>query len=268
MKAINSIALSILFFMCLTLTHADTTEWELGIGLGAFDIPHYPGASDSKSYLLPVPFVVLKSDILEIEEGIRAKLFKSDKVRLNLSVDFGVPVNSEDSALRQGMPDLETVLQIGPSLELTLSGSRRQPYHFRLEIPVRYAFATDFEEVDNLGWILEPRLTYETRRPYKTGFSWLTSAGLRFASDDYHSYYYDVPIAFATASRPSFNTNGGYSGLFADLVGAWRHKDIIFWSFIRYQNLSGAEFIDSPLVAQKDYYFIGAGITWVFASNQ
>jgi outer membrane scaffolding protein for murein synthesis (MipA/OmpV family) len=163
------------------------------------------------------------------------------------------------------MPDLDLVIQLGPSLEVTLDGGRFKPNHTRLEFPVRAAIATDFGSAEHVGWIFEPRLTFETRRPEKTGFAYLLSGGLRFATEDYNDYYYAVMPEFAAPGRQAFDSEGGYSGLFVDGIANWRTRDLIFFAFVRYQNLSGAEFENSPLVEQNDYVFVGAGMTWVFA---
>ena len=271
MKRLLSTIILSLVLICPPVFAADESkiklEWELGAVLAALDIPLYPGTNQSKSYLLPLPFIVLRSDFLIIDEGIRAKLFHSKDVHLSLSADFGVPVNSDDSVARAGMPDLNTVLQVGPLLEITLSGARNRPHHFRFELPARLAFATDFQMVDNLGWIAEPRLTYETRRPFKTGFAWQITAGLRYASEDYHGYYYDVAPAFATASRPAFQSSGGYSSFFSDVIANWREQDVIYFALLRYQNLNGAVFEDSPLIETDNYYFLGVGVTWVLAQS-
>ena len=242
-------------------------DWELGAALAALDIPLYPGSGQSKNYLLPLPFLVLHSEFLVIDEGIRAKLFRSRYVYLSLSADFGVPVSSNDSAARSGMPDLNTVLQLGPLLEISLSGARNQPRHFRFELPARLAFATDIQEVDNLGWISEPRFTYEARRSSKTGLAWQVTAGARYASADYHRYYYDVAPAFVTPARAAFQSTGGYSGLFADMIASWRQDDVIYFALLRYQNLNGAVFEDSPLIETDNYYFLGVGVTWVLAQS-
>ena len=243
------------------------TEWELGAALAALDIPLYPGASQSKSYVLPLPFFVLRSPHLVIDEGVRLRLLRTGELHLSLSADVGVPVNSDDSLARAGMPDLNTVLQFGPLLELSLSGARNQPHHFRLELPLRLALATDLDQVDNLGWIAEPRVSYETRRPFKTGFAWQITAGLRYAAGDYHRYYYDVAPAFATALRPAFQSGGGYSGFFSDIIANWRENDVIYFALLRYQNLNGAVFEDSPLVETENYFFLGVGVTWVLAQS-
>jgi len=246
---------------------SDKSQWELGIGLGVLDIPFYPGSSQSKTYLLPIPHILFRSENIEIDNGLQATFLQTSNVRLDLSADFGVPVNSEDSIARQGMPDLDLVIQIGPSVEVTLAGGRFKPSHTRLEFPLRAAVATDFRSAKNVGWIFEPRLTYETRRPHKTGFAYLLSGGLRYATEKYNDYYYAVDTQFATANRSTFNSDGGYSGLFVDAVANWRTENLIYFAFVRYQNLTGAEFENSPLVEQNDYFFVGAGLTWVFARN-
>lgn len=262
--------ISMLLFLALIMpgsVHADKSQWELGIVLAVLDIPFYPGSSQSKTYLVPVPHILYRSEKFEVDNGLQATFLKTQKVRIDLSADFGVPVNSQESTTRQGMPDLDLVIQIGPSVEITLAGGRFKPSHTRLEFPVRAAVTTDFGSAQHVGWIFEPRLTYETRRPEKTGFAYLLSGGLRFATEDYNDYYYGVDPAFATANRPAFDGEQGYSGLFIDGIANWRTDNLIYFAFVRYQNLTGATFENSPLVEQNDYFFVGAGLTWVFARN-
>ena len=242
-------------------------QWELGVGLAVMDIPFYPGSSQSKTYVFPIPHFLYRSERLQIDNGIDATLFKTPRVRFNLSADFAVPVNSQDSDARAGMPDLDTVIQFGPSLEITLAGGRFKPDHLRLDLPLRAAIATDLSSAEAVGWIFEPRLTYETRRPYKTGFTYLVSAGLRFSTEDLHQFYYNVDAQFVTPERSQFDAQAGYSGLFVDYIANWRSESFIYWALLRYQNLQGTAFEDSPLVEQNDYLLIGAGITWVFATN-
>jgi len=261
----NSLFILITLFSCCV--NAEKSQWELGIGLSVLDIPFYPGSSQSKTYLVPIPHILYRSENIEVDNGLQATFLKTPKLRFDLSADFGVPVNSEDSIARQGMPDLDLVIQIGPSLEVTLAGGRFKPSHTRLELPLRTAVATNFSSSQNIGWVFEPRLTYETRRPYKTGFAYLVSAGLRYATEDYHDYYYAVDPEFATPSRSAFDAESGYSGLFVDAITNWRTESLIYFAFVRYQNLAGAVFENSPLVEQEDYIFLGVGLTWVFARN-
>jgi len=174
-KLLNSFITICIMISSASTTYASESQWELGAGLTVLDIPFYPGASQSKTYLLPIPHVFYRSEKLEIDNGLEATFLKTQRTRFNLSADFAVPVNSKDSDAREGMPDLDLAIQIGPSLEVTLAGGRFKPSHFRLELPVRAAIATDFRSAENVGWVFEPRLTYETRRPHKTGFAYLLS---------------------------------------------------------------------------------------------
>lgn len=247
---------------------AANTLWELGAGLTGINLPLYPGSSQNKNYLIPFPYFRLRSEYIEVDDGVRAFLFQSPNVRFNISADLGVPVNSEDSELRSGMPDLNTVIQIGPSLEFIFAGSRSEPYEFRFELPLRTAIATDIKTTQNVGWILEPRVTYETLRPFKNGWAYQISTGLRYSTKEFHQYYYDVPTAFATTNRPFFESDKGYSGFFMDLVGNWRYDDFIYFTFIRYQNLNGTAFEDSPLVEDTNYFSVGLGLVWMLAGSK
>lgn len=242
-------------------------EWELGAGLAGFDIPLYVGSSQSKQYLLPVPYAKLTSRYLEIDEGVRGFLFTSPNIRLDISADLGIPVSSDDSNVRKGMPDLNTVFQFGPSVEITLSGSRLDKYELRLELPLRTAIATDIKNTENIGWIFEPRFTYEKRRQNKQGASYSVTLGLQYATRDYNDYYYDVEVQYVTSERAFFESDKGYGGVFTDIVAGWREGGVIFWGLLRYRNLNNAVFENSPLVEEKNYFLFGAGITWVFAQS-
>lgn len=260
----------LLFIAALFTTpvHAqDTSYWEIGAGATAINLPLYPGSRQDDDLLIPFPFLRIQTKYFEVDEGVRGFFYESPRFRLNVSGDLGIPVNSEDSDIRNGMPDLDTVIQLGPSMEFIFAGGRRQPSELRLEIPLRTAIATDLQHAQNIGWVVEPRLSYETLRPFKTGFAYQLSAGLRYATDNYHAYYYDVPVAFATPQRPAYTSQQGYSGYFVDVVGNWRTKDIVYFAFARYMNLDGAEYDDSPLVQDTDYVAVGVGMAWIFASN-
>ncbi len=247
--------------------HDHKLEWELGGGVAGFDVPLYVGSAQSKQYLLPVPYAKLTSRYLEVDDGIRGIFFTSPYVRLDISADIGVPVSSDDSEVRRGMPNLDAVLQLGPSLKITFSGSRRGKNELRLELPVRTAIATDIKSTENIGWVFEPRFVYEQRRKNKQGLSYLAAFGLQYSTSDYHAYYYDVEPQFVTSERVFFESDKGYSGLLTDLSAAWRQGEIIYWVFLRYRNLNGAVFENSPLVEQSDYLLAGAGVTWVFAQS-
>jgi len=256
-----------LFIFTHSVSADSKDQWEFGVGTTAFTVPVYPGSSQDESFIIPFPFLRVKTEYFEMDEGIRGYLFESPDARLNISADFAVPADSDESTTRNGMEDLKPVVQIGPSLELVFLGGRRQPYEFRFSLPVRTAIASDIENTENIGWVAEPRLTYETMRSSKTGFAYQVTAGLQYSSQDYNAYYYDVPVSQATALRPAYESEAGYGGYFFDLVLNWRDDNLVYFAFTRYKNLENSSFEDSPLIEDNNYFSAGIGLAWIFASS-
>ena len=243
-------------------------RWEAGVGVVAVTLPLYPGSAQDADYLIPFPYLRLESKYLNIDQGIESRLFRTNKVRFSLSGGLGVPVNSADSTARAGMPDLDLVLQLGPSLDVIFDKRSQGAREFRLELPLRLAVATDFSSTRNTGWLFEPRLVYESKRKHKAGWAYEYTAGIRLATDKYHGYYYDVEPRFATATRPAYTAAGGYGGLFTDLVASWRKNSLIYFAWVRYQYLGGAQYEDSPLFEDDNYWFLGIGLNWIYAESR
>ena len=260
-----SLALSLLLLPCLS--YGSDLFWEAGASLSLINTPLYPGSNQNQQFLLPLPYLKIKHPLIEIDQGVRAFIFKNPKLNLNISADLGFPVNSDDSRLRNNMPDLKTVVQIGPSLEISLSGHHNSQTEWRFDLPLRMAIASDFKETENIGWIFEPRLSYHSRRSVQQNLNFVMESGLRFASREYHAYYYDVADAFASSERPAFRTSAGYNGFFSDVGLSWRWHKLTLFSFIRYQNLNRSQFINSPLVEKHSYLLAGMSLIYVFALN-
>ena len=165
------------------------------------------------------------------------------------------------------MPDLDFVLQFGPSLEFLLNDRKKDYFDARFEIPVRIAFATDLSYIDSIGYLVEPRFTFKHERSANTGLSHKATLGLKFASQEFNAYYYDVAPEFATPAREEYRSSAGFGGSFINYRLSYKTDGFIYWAFARYQSLRGAEFEGSPLVLQNDYYFLGVGFAWIFANS-
>ncbi len=243
------------------------TQWTMGLGLGAFNYQYYPGAKESNKILLPAPYFTYRSPKFEVDRGIKSFLYNTEKIIIDVSADFGLPVNSDDTVARRGMPNLDFVLQLGPSFEFMLNDKRKNYFDARFEIPVRVAFTVDFGNPQHIGYLVEPRFTLAHRRTSETGLTHKATMGLKFATQDYHAYYYDVAPAFVTPARSEYKSDAGFGGSFVNYRISYKTSDFIYWAFIRYQSLRGAEFENSPLVLQNDYYLLGVGFAWIFASS-
>ena len=237
--------------------------WELGIGTFPSSYPAYRGSHHQKFFVLPLPYVVYRGDFLKIDrKGMRARLFESDRVELNISINGGVPAKSNSGSAREGMPNLHGVLEIGPAIDVLVAMPSPQET-IKIRLPVRSAIDTNFQFA---GWIFNPQLEFDYEGG-RGGWSGSLSFGPEFATRKYHAYYYEVAPAFATAERPAYRASAGYSG--ANAIASVSRHFAHFWvgGFLRYDYLGGAAFDDSPLLETQHSLMGGIGVAWVFATS-
>ena len=130
----------------------------LGIGVTGLYFPDYPGSDQSSPYVLPFPYFVYRGEILKADRhGLRGVFFDTDRIELNLSLGASLPVKSDDNRARQGMPDLQPTVELGPSIDIHLWRTANRRYQLDLRLPVRMA-VTASGGVDDIGWVFSPRL--------------------------------------------------------------------------------------------------------------
>jgi outer membrane scaffolding protein for murein synthesis (MipA/OmpV family) len=249
----------------------DKPLWELGLGVAPLVSPDYRGSNESRGYVLPLPYIVYRGDILKIDRsGIYGRLFESDRVKLDLSADAGVPVDSSKNAARLGMPDLDAVFELGPVLEVCLwrdcNGDRKLQFRW----PVRAVFSTDFGSIESRGGSTHPHLNFDVKN-IGPGEGWNAgiSAGPLYATERYHDYYYEVaPQYEILPARPRYDARAGYSGSRVTLTLSKRFQRIWVGAFARYDALAGATFADSPLVRSDHAFMAGFSVAWIFAESE
>jgi len=242
--------------------------WEVGVGLGSLYLPYYRGASQSKAYVLPYPYLVYRGEHLSVDAGsVRGYLFETKRTRLDISLAGGIPVPSEDNGERANMPRLDPTLELGPSLEIHLWQHATKKHSLMLNLPVRTSFSVSLDRTAQQGWSFSPYLEYIIKSPRHGDWKTSLSLGPLYADSAYHNYYYQVETAYATATRPEYNATQGYSGSRITFTATKNINNLWLGAFIRYDNLSGAVFEDSPLVTKDNYLAIGAALTWVFAKS-
>jgi outer membrane protein len=244
--------------------------WEAGAGIAAIDFPDYRGSDERQSYVLPIPYVIYRGEILKADrEGLRGQFFKNDRLDLHLSLNGSVPVDSTDNAARSGMPDLDPTLEIGARLDITLLRKPDRRIEVTLGLPVRTVIASDFSHSKNIGWVFGPQLNVDFRDIWPgEGWNLGLAAGPLYGDRRYHNYFYGVAPAFATPQRPAYNAAGGYAG--SQILGAASKRFRSFWvgGFVRLDTLAGATFEVSPLVRQKESFAAGLAIAWILGSSQ
>ena len=252
----------------LSATHAQTEIkplWEAGAGAAFIDFPIYRGADERRSYVLPVPYFAYNGEVLQINrERVRGLFYRHNNVEVDVSINGSVPAESKDTGARQGMPDLDPTLEVGPSLNIHLYNSESGKTGVDLRMPLRAVTASDFRHFKQAGWLFQPQLALDILDVRQSGWRIGVVGGLIFSDKRYHRYFYNVAPEYATATRPAYNAHGGYSGTQFIVASSKRHKGHWMGGFMKWDNLSGAAFENSPLVKSQQYFTIGFAMTWVF----
>jgi outer membrane scaffolding protein for murein synthesis (MipA/OmpV family) len=246
----------------------DQPLWELGAGVAAFSFPMYRGSDQSHNFLMPVPHFTYHGDFLKADrQGIRGSFFDSDRLDLTVSLALSPPVSSNDIKARSGMPDLQGTFEIGPEMDITFWRSENRARFVKLLMPLRAAVTVE-GSAKSIGWVFHPKLNMDiTDIPGMGGWNLGILAGPLFGDKRQHAYYYSVAPQYATADRPAYEAKAGYAGMQYLVALSKRYPKYWVGGFVRYDNLSGATFEDSPLVRQKDYFAAGVAVTWVFGES-
>lgn len=260
-------AFGTLLLACSTATAADELPlWEAGFGIAPISFPEYRGAGTQRQFVLPLPYLVYRGEYLQVDRGgLRGLLLDTQRFDVDLSLDGAVPVTSSDDSPRSGMPDLDPVLEGGLSISFLLAEGNRG--RLRLRLPLRAATAVDLGSIHHVGWKANPQLHAETQEePGRWSLS--VATGPLFADRRYHSYYYGVAGKFATLDRPAYQASGGYSGWGVVAAASRRFERTWVGVFLRYDNLAGARFLDSPLVETRHAVMAGFGVARVFRQSR
>ncbi|MBL8431649.1 MAG: MipA/OmpV family protein, partial [Dechloromonas sp.] len=199
--------------------------------------------------------------------GIRGSFFDTDRIDMTVSLALSPPMGSDDIPVRAGMPDLKATFEIGPQVDLTLWRSENRARFFKLLLPLRAALTVEGRPQD-VGWVFSPTLNVDiTDLPGMPGWNLGLLAGPLFGSQRQNAYYYSVAPQYATPARPAYEAPSGYAGMQYTMGISKRFPSFWLGGFLRYGNLGGARFEDSPLVVQKDAFAAGVALSWIFGES-
>lgn len=246
----------------------DEPLWEVRIGGTGLYGPDYPGASDSSANGVVAPLVIYRGEKVRFGEyGVaRAIAAENKRFELDLSVDAVYSANSTDGGAREGMPDLDYLLQIGPQLVVNFkdtgwtSEGRKS---LKLRSPVRAVAATDFKGIDHVGYIAEPQLVYQRKYGGDLRSGWSTTLFATFADEGLNDYWYGVGPQFVTAERDYHDGKAGYVS--TGFRASWtRELTDDFQVFLTYQgrSFSGAANEDSPLLQEDFTHAASVSFVW------
>jgi outer membrane scaffolding protein for murein synthesis (MipA/OmpV family) len=267
----------LLFTLLISLTHGQFQTmrgdegpplYELGGGAVWSQIPDYPGARFSKKLFIPFPAGLYRGERLRADEdgGMRSRFFYNDFYEVNLSIGGSLPAKSKDNPDREGMPGLDTVLELGPGLILHFYKlTPKNRFKLSLNLPFRSAFSFDSDSLVGRGFIFNPMLYGIYDRVFIKNLSLFTSFDFRYATKKNQDFYYGVGPLQARDFRPVYTAKGGYMGLGYGLGFNYNYKNrITVFTGGYYSNYHGSANEDAFLLRKKDTLSIAVGLVWWF----
>ncbi len=245
---------------------------ELGVGISTFTIPDYPGSAHSRQLTIPFPTGIIRGDKLRADQegGVRGRFFQDPDYELSISGSLTFSSSTEDNPVRQGMPGLDGLFELGPTVLIHLKKAKlNSPLKIGLSLPIRLAMSTDWKRYDDRGAVFNPFIYsfYENFLvPELTIFS---GFDMKFATERYMDYYYSVEPQYATATRAAYEAKAGYlqSSLYFGFAYTIANEHTIF-VFAQHLNLNNASNEASPLLTDKKQLAWAVGYTWWFYASE
>ncbi|MFY8275192.1 MipA/OmpV family protein [Pseudoalteromonas sp. SSDWG2] len=257
----------VVFFLLICSAGSTGKELELGAGVFSASIPHYLGSSQHSNYTLPLPYVVYRSDNLSVDRNSAVGyLWQYGPWHLDISATAAFAVDSQDNTARKGMDDLDWVFELGPALDYYIEGKPQADDFFKLGVFTRKALATDFSDINDLGFRFGPYLHWkkEVWQQDDSSVTLTSRAAVNFATSQYVNYFYGVVQSDVTATRSYYKGRSGYSGSELSIGVSYDSNRWWLGGFVKYYRLKDSTWQDSPLVERHHNIAIGAGVAWKF----
>jgi outer membrane scaffolding protein for murein synthesis (MipA/OmpV family) len=251
---------------------ADTKPlWEIGMVAGGGYLPDYPAADQNHFRGIVLPYAVYRGDFFRVgDRGVARGIFAdTDRFELDVGIDAAFPVDSNDNDAREGMDDLDYLLEVGPRLTYYfLPPSHRDDFY--VSLATRAVISTDFANWRYQGITVAPRLTYWRNRILDRDFNLAVWVEPLFGFDGLNDYFYEVRPGDARSDRPAYEADDGYIGTelsfgfsygFSERLRAFGGVQIGYW------NHSAND--DSPLHRDDTTVGVGGGLRWsIFVSEE
>ena len=262
-------------FFTQTLVHAQISRnfnqkekpiYELGAGTIGLSVPNYPGAKSSTFRTIPFPWVIYRGEFLKAdEEGNRLQFLKNDHFEIGFSGGFNFPIDSDDNDARNGMPNTDALIGIGPGLIYRLpTMTNLQRFTFGLGIRSNFA-ANSNGRLKEHGIIIEPNLRYWVKTSRVSPLTLFGSFSLSLADQNYHSFFYDVESEYKTTDRDEYKSKAGIVDIAASLgLTVDLSKKASMFTGLTYSNLTLSANKKSDLVESQHNIGYVIGFAWMF----
>lgn len=222
---------------------------EAGVFGGGALLPDYPAAGQAHFRALALPWLIYRGDLLRADErGLSGRFWRGEALEVTLNVNGVLGTRSSDNRAREGMPDLDYLGELGPSVRWVPWRDAAGRARLTLELPFRLVFGTDLERIRYRGYVFAPEAAYERMGLFLPDSRTRIGIGPVFASGLLMDHWYRVGQEHARPGRQAYDAAGGYLGLrlqFSYRVPVTERISVVAGG--RLESFSGATNADSPL---------------------
>lgn len=231
-----------------------------GLGISVLSAPAYIGSNKQNLYVVPFPYIEYRGKYFNIDKDkIYNELYNTEKTKVEISLRGMLPVDSRNTA-REGMPDLDAIIEIGPKIIYNLFS--KDDMKIDLELPIRANFSIGDSLFDYQGYFSSFDLKYENSifDNYKISFI----SGLGYSNKKINNYYYEVESKYVNENRREYHSSSGYSDFHNSLSITKKDKSFWYGGFIKHYYIDGAVYKESPLVETDNALFLGIASSYLF----
>jgi outer membrane protein len=241
--------------------------WEMNLAAFARYGPAYPASEESQVNIIPLPFPIYRGRFLRIgddtDKPVTTRIFRRDRVKLDIDFGLNFPVDSDDIDARTNMPDLDLLAEAGPELEFQFVKGPKLGNAY-LALQARGAFSFDGIDPTWRGLIFSSELKY-VRPVNREKSEFMVRVTPEWAGNQYMDFFYGVAPEYATAERSEYNAKGGYLG--TKLAFSVKHKlseDFELRTGVRFGLYQGARNRNSSLYTAETNTGVYIAFLWKF----
>ncbi|MFM8343991.1 MAG: MipA/OmpV family protein [Betaproteobacteria bacterium] len=237
-------------------------RWEAGAFGLLVSQQAYPGSDQQVQRSLVLPFLIYRGERLRSERGgAGLRAFKADAFELDLGASAALGSSAKRIDARRGMPDLGTLVELGPRLRWTLA-RQADGSTWRLDLLLRSVHDLS-DGLQRRGASFEPALKWQG--PMGRGLFVDTGLSAVVADQDLAHTFYGVEASQATAGRPAYSARAG--------LLTWRVSGSVAWrmgtnwnafTYARMDSVAGAANEASPLVRRTTGVSAGLGVSYTW----
>ena len=241
---------------------ADDPLWEIGTVAGGGWLPDYPASSQNHVRALALPYAVFRGEVFRLGDrgAARGILYDDDRIELDLGLDAAFPVDSDDNDAREGMDDLDYLLELGPRVRWRFL-PEPDGQELDASLAVRGVVSTDFANWRWQGVTINPALTYRTRPFAGHDLRLVASLGPLWGVDGLNRDFYEVKPRDARPDRPAYRADDGYIGTELSLGATWGPWERLrLFGGVQLGYWKGSANEDSPLWRDELTLSVGGGL--------